>query len=171
VRVHTLTDYRAFVEQISRNAEERRQTDRAAFLRKLYPSETVTTVILGTASFALAILTLTATVRSLYGRSFYPLTEQRQVMVEASPGRFNGRVDQQTKNRSTGPVLVSAGTVFVPSRKCIMLALVGFMLGVTGVATSWQLKKFSWLSAVGFTLNLVTMLTVIASGTLAQLVR
>jgi hypothetical protein len=126
--------------------------------------------MLGTASLALAIVTLTVTLLGLRGIPFPRWSESREVMVETSPPTFTVRFDRETNRQVTEPVLVSAGRVFVPSAECGLLAFVAFVLGAIGIAVSLRRRKLSWLSAIGIIVSLLTMWIVVASGTLMRLV-
>ena len=127
------------------------------------------TLMLGSASVALAIVMLVVTLMGLSGKSFRPWSEPRDVMVET--GKWAGRFDWRTNTYVSEPELVSAGKIFVPSAECDALAFLGFILGVIGIAVSLQRRKFSWLSAIGVTLMILVMVIVVACGTLNTLMR
>jgi hypothetical protein len=165
-----LADSRWIVERIIRSSEERDQAHLAAFRRRLLPRETMATLMLGTASTALAIVMLIVTFLGLFGVSFQRWSKPREVMVETTPPEFTRRFDPLTNSYVSEPVLVSAGRIFVPSPECDLLACFGFVLGGIGLAESLRRRKFSWLSAIGFTLMLLMMLIVVACGTLMTLV-
>src|SRR5262249_24232110 len=87
------------------------------FGRMLFPRETMGTLLLGTASAALAIVMLIVTLGGLSGFPIAPWTVPRQVMVAANPASF-----------TTGPPgLVSSGRICVPSPHCLRMAWLGLI--------------------------------------------
>ena len=156
-------------ERIIRYAEDCEQARLRAFRRRLSPRETMATLLFGTGSVTLGIGMLIVTLLGLLGISFQPWSEPRIVMVEATPRQFTSRFDPKTKNYVTEAVLVSVGRVFVPSPDCVLPQLMGYVLGGIGLAVSLRRRKFSWLSAIGVTLMLLSMMIVVACGTLMRL--
>ena len=110
-RGHTLAGFRWIVERIIRSSEERDQAHLAAFRGRLLPRETMATLMLGTASAALAIVMLIVTLLGLLGISFQPWSEPREVMVETTPPRYTSRFDPLTNSYVSEPVLVSAPAI------------------------------------------------------------
>ena len=155
-------------DRMIRYAEEREQARLAAFRRRLLPRETIATLMLGTASVTLAMVVLVVTLLGLFGIGFQRWSEPREVMVET--GRFITIYDPKNGD-VTEPVLVSAGRVFVPSPECVLAACMGLVLGGIGLAVSLRRRKLSWLSASGFSLTLLMMMIVVASGALMRLRR
>jgi len=135
----------------------------------LGPREDLATLMLGTASVALAMVMSIVTLMGLRGISFPPWSVPRDVMVKASPPRFTDVYDPVSRRYAAVPKLVSSGKVFVPSSVCCGLAFLGLVLGGIGLAVSLRRRKLSWLSAIGFTLMLLMMAIVIACDTLMTL--
>jgi hypothetical protein len=144
-----LADYRRPIGQIIRSAARLKEARAVAVRRRLLRRETLATLMLGTASVALGIVMFMVTLLGLAGIPFRPWSEPRERFVETTPEHF-----------------VSAGSVFVPSPECDQLAWFGFALGGLGVALSLRRRKFSWLSAIGFSLMLLMMLVVVACDSL-----
>jgi hypothetical protein len=90
-------------------------------------------------------------------------------MVEATPRRFIVIYDSVSGTYKSVPDLVSSGRVFVPSDDCQRLAWVGLVLGGLGLAVSLRRRKFSWSSAIGFTLMLLMINIVGACDTMMTL--
>ena len=134
-----------------RFAEERDQ----ARWRRLFAHETIATLMLGTASVGLGIVMLVVTSLGLAGHAFRPWSEPRERMVETTPPQYRRSLDLRTMNWVSEPVLVSAGRVFVPSRECHLMAWVGVVLGGIGLGVSLRRRRFSRLSAIGFTVTLL----------------
>jgi hypothetical protein len=158
-------EYRWLAGRMIESHEKRDATREAARRRRLLPRETMATLMLGTASVALATVMMVVTLPGLAGFGFAPWSEPRELMVEETPPRLITRWDALTNHDVTEPALVSAGRVYLPSRECDLLAFFSLALGGIGIALSVRRRRFSWLSAIGFTVTLVMMAIVVAEGT------
>jgi hypothetical protein len=132
----------------------------------LRPRESIATLMLGTASVSLAIVMLLVTILGLRGRAFAPWSEPRELLVEAVPRGYEVVPDPQSHELVTLVKLVPAGRVWVPSSEAAALAMLSWALAGLGLVVAWRRRHFSWLSAIGLVLSLVTMANVVASGTL-----
>ncbi len=146
---------------------EKRDAARDSARRRGLLHETTATLMLGSASVALASVMLIVTSLGFSGIGFQPWSEPRELIVEAMPRQT--RWNPTTKE--TARVFVSAGTVYVPSRECDLLAFVGLVLGGIGIALSVRRRKFSWLSAIGFSVTVGMMAIVVARGAMTTIVR
>jgi hypothetical protein len=148
--------------------EDRRRAD----LRKLR-RESMAAMMLGTASLSLASVMMIVTFMGLFGMSFGSLSEPREVMVRRTATGFIDRwlsvSDSERREIVPAGEFVSGGRILVPSNDCSRLAFLGLVLGGMGLALSVQRRKFSWSSALGLTLVLVMMVTVVTLGTLLRL--
>ncbi len=158
----------AEVERIILKAQELYE-DRLRANRPNLRRENMASMIVGTASLALAIVVAVATILGLLGVPCGQWSEPRQIMVEASPPRFVSHLDLGSLDWVSEPVLVPSRKIWVPSHDCAGLALLGAILGGMGIVLSLQRRKFSWLSAIGFTLIVLMMATVLACDALMTL--
>jgi hypothetical protein len=132
----------------------KRDAAREAGRRRELMRETTATLMLGSASVALASVMLVVTSLGFSGIGFQPWSEPRELIVQAATIR-------------RGQKLV---TVYVPSRECDLLAFVGLVLGGIGIALSVRRRRFSWLSAIGFSVTLGMMAIVVARGAMTTVV-
>ena len=156
------------VEWILRNAEELHLIRHRASRRMQRPRETMATLLLGTASVALAMVAVIVTFGGLFGISFTSWSDPRDVLVEVV-GQSTTRWDVASKSFVSEPVFVSSGRIWVPSGDFFWLAWAGLVLSGIGLAVSLQRRKLSWLSAIGFVLTLLVMMTIVACDTLLNL--
>jgi len=115
-RGHAVVGYRPIhplIEQTIRHAEERDQDRRRAFRRMLRPREDLATLMLGTASVALAMVMSIVTLMGLRGISFRPWSVPRDVMVEAKPPRFTDVYDPVSRRYAGVPDVVSSEYLFL----------------------------------------------------------
>ncbi len=145
--------------------EKRDAVRKAARWRGLVPRETMATLMLGSSSVALAGVMLLVTSLGFTGVGFPTWSEPREWLVEGQGTQW----DPSTK--MSVPVLVSAGTVYMPSRECDLLAFVGLVLGGIGIGLSVRRRRFSWLSAIGFSVTLGMMAIVVVRGAMSTIVR
>jgi hypothetical protein len=123
--------------------------------------------MLGTASVSLAIVMLIVTILGLRGLAFEPWSEPRDVLEEPVPLAIVEYWDPHSGEYVLGVKLVSSGTrVWVPSCEAVPLLILSWALGGLGLVAAWRKRHFSWLSAIGFIISLVTMAIVVAAGTL-----
>jgi hypothetical protein len=119
-------------------------------------------MMIGIASLALAVVVAVPTILGLFGIPCGQWSEPREIMAEATPPQFVRSMDPVTKQYVNVPQLVPSGKIWVPSHDCARLALLGLTIGGTGLALSWRQRKFSWSSALGLTLLLLIVVTVVA---------
>ncbi len=131
----------------ARDLNRKRLRERLRAFRRTLRSETMATMMLGSGSLALAVVMTIVTALGLLGISFQAWSKPRVFPVTSG----------------TATVLTK---ILVPSDDCAVLAFLGLIFGGMGIALSVKQRKFSWLSAIGFTLTLVMMLIVVAYGML-----
>ncbi len=156
--------------QVQELNEDRDRDRRRDLRRRLLLHETTATIMLGSASLALAIVMVIVTLMGLFGISFESWSEERRLLVQ-SPTSVTGSSAPILRTVATGPVIVASRKVWIPSDDCTFLAFLGLALGGMGIGLSLLRRDFSWLSAIGFTLILLMMVTVVAFGTLMGLER
>jgi hypothetical protein len=138
----------------------RDQVHRRAVLRMLQ-LESTGTLMLGTASLALAVVMTIVTVLGLFGIPVRNWSQPRTWVIQTTPGAG-------TTASPGGPGSLAGGAtsrkVWVPSDDCTLLGFLGLILGGAGIGLSLRRGKFSWLSAAGFVLILLMMLLVVSCG-------
>jgi hypothetical protein len=139
--------------------QERQRANRSAVLRML-KLESTATLMLGTGSLALAIVMTIVTIVGLFGIPVANWSQPRTWVVQS--GAAVGASVGLTR-------MVGTRKIFLPSNDCVLLGLLGLVLGGLGILLSLQRRRFSWLSAVGFTLILMMMMLVIVCGTVMNL--
>jgi hypothetical protein len=97
--------------------------------------------MLGSASAGMALIMLTVTFMGLYGVSFREWSE---------------------------PKFVFAGKIFLPSRQSMAISFCGLIIGAIGLGLSLRRRTFSWLSALGLGLMLLTMAVVVCCGSFVR---
>jgi hypothetical protein len=149
--------------------DEREEARDRALWRRLIPRETIGTLLLGTLSVALAVVMLLVIVLGLFAKSLPPWNEPRSVMVEAVPRQFITTYDSDLHRNVRVPLLVSSRRIWVPSTDCHRLVWLGLVFGAVGIAMSLRRREWSWLSAIGFALMLLSLNIVVACEALMTL--
>lgn len=129
-----MTSYRSLDWLIGRQLQryrERRQARRRALLRRIRPSDSVTTSMLGTASAALGLAVFVATVVG------FPTASGSRWHV---PQRFEG-----------------VRTIVIAYSYMIELGLLAMVLGILGVILSRRHGRLSWASIFGVALVLASL--------------
>jgi hypothetical protein len=103
------------------------QARRRERLRQLLRGDSVTTLMLGTASAALALVVFAVTLMSLVGIR----TQWHEVGI--------------------------AGNIYRISRYTLGLGYLGIAFGVLGLVLAWRRRQLSWTSAFGLALTLVAL--------------
>jgi hypothetical protein len=118
--------------RLARNRDQaRRRARRRDRRRRLRPRDSLTTLMLGTASAALAVVVFAVTLLGLLART-------------------GARWHQP---RSIGGVK----TIYLPSPDTLGLGFLGMALGALGLLVSWRLRQLSWASAFGVALILLAL--------------
>lgn len=139
--------------------EERNEQRRLAF-RRIRNRECMATMMLGTASLSLGVVLMTVTLVGLSGKSFGSLSLPQQVLVEATPRQLVSRFDSETNQMVSEPARVVWGSICLPSMECAWLGVVGLALGLMGLGSASRRREFSWSSAIGTSLILLTLVIV-----------
>jgi hypothetical protein len=139
---------------------ERDRRLRSSFLR----SETMVTMMLGTTAFTLALVMLTVSLMGLWGIPNGSLTTLHQLVTRAPAGVASPGSTEEFDPVTGRTSYVLIRPIWLLSNDGVVLSLAGFLAGGLGILISVRRRKFSWLSAVGFALIVLTMLLVAGSG-------
>jgi hypothetical protein len=107
------------------------QAHRRARRRGLRPWDSVTTLMLGTMSAALAVVVFAVTLMGFRAGTGSRWHEPRWIS--------------------------GVGKIYLPSPYTVSLGCLGMILGVLGLSLSWRRRKLSWPSAFGVALILLAL--------------
>jgi hypothetical protein len=106
-------------------------------------------------------------VAGLCGKSFGPLSTPRKVWINTTA---QGTIDRWLMlHDDVSRNLVQVGEVSTMSPECYLLAMMGLILGVIGVALAIEGRAFSWSSVLGISLIFLTLLSNAIIGDLLRL--
>jgi hypothetical protein len=132
----------------------RREERLAAPARRRVPRDSLATLLLGTLSLGIGLVTLGATLAGIAARPLAGWNRPVEVLAEATPRQFEVVWDSELGRQVSRVKLVVATTILVPSPSCVAVALIGAALGGAGVALGLRRRRASWSSGAGLLSNL-----------------
>lgn len=142
-----------FMQQVHLKADARYQEQRWKWWRSLPLRESLASSVLGAAALAASAAVLAVTILAILNVSGTPWTTTLQIVKEG-PNQF-GVSDGKVTVR---PMVISIGEISVPTLPCRVLTLCGAVAGIAGLAVGWRQGRLSWISTVGVSVILFSVL-------------